>query len=79
MSSNTIVTLNRLIPSGAPTLQDFKIVSKPAPTKDSLKQGDILVRTLYLSCDPYMRGRLSGRTDSYVSSFEAGKPIDGLG
>ncbi|KAI9482212.1 hypothetical protein LPJ78_001119 [Coemansia sp. RSA 989] len=79
MSANTIVTLNRTIPSGAPTLQDFKIASGSTPSKSELKTGEILVRTLYLSCDPYMRGRLSGRTDSYVASFEAGKPIDGLG
>ncbi|KAJ2276603.1 hypothetical protein EV176_002340 [Coemansia sp. RSA 451] len=79
MTTNTVVTINKLVPSGAPTLENFKVAAAPVPTKDALKDGEILVRTLYLSCDPYMRGRLSGRTDSYVASFEAGKPIDGLG
>ncbi|KAJ1931473.1 hypothetical protein FBU59_006697, partial [Linderina macrospora] len=45
----------------------------------SLKANELLIRPLYLSCDPYMRGRLSGSGDRYVASFEAGKPIDGLG
>ncbi|KAJ2368709.1 hypothetical protein H4S02_001386 [Coemansia sp. RSA 2611] len=79
MAANTTITLNRVIPMGAPTLADFKVAATAAPTKDALKEGELLVRTLYLSCDPYMRGRLSGRTDSYVASFEAGKPIEGLG
>ncbi|KAJ2767709.1 hypothetical protein IWQ57_003843 [Coemansia nantahalensis] len=79
MSTITNVSLVRSIPSGAPTVADFKVSSAPTPAKESLKDGEILVRTLYLSCDPYMRGRLSGRKDSYVASFEPGKSLSGGG
>ncbi|KAJ2159808.1 hypothetical protein GGF46_002748 [Coemansia sp. RSA 552] len=79
MANNTIVSLVRNVPMGAPAPSDFKVTTGPAPTKDSLKDNELLIRTLYLSCDPYMRGRISGRTDSYVESFAPGKPITGLG
>ncbi|KAJ1720759.1 hypothetical protein LPJ53_004644 [Coemansia erecta] len=77
--SNTSIKLVRNIPSGTPTLDDFKIETIETPTKDSLKPDQVLVRTLYLSCDPYFRGRLTGTRDSYVASFAPGKPIEGLG
>jgi NADPH-dependent curcumin reductase CurA len=54
-------TLNRRIvlnarPRGAPTASDFRIESDPVPTPEA---GQVLLRTLYLSLDPYMRGRMS--------------------
>ncbi|KAJ1952301.1 hypothetical protein GGI12_006280, partial [Dipsacomyces acuminosporus] len=79
MATNTSVTLVRHIPSGPVHVADFKVTTGAAPTKDSLQKDQILIRTLYLSCDPYMRGRLTGSGDRYVASFEVGKPIDGLG
>ncbi|KAI8003537.1 2-alkenal reductase (NADP(+)-dependent) [Camellia lanceoleosa] len=39
----------------------------------------ILVKNLYLSCDPYMRGRMRKMEDSYVESFTPGSPIIGYG
>ena len=36
----------------------------------------MLVRNLYLSVDPYMRGRMNDRK-SYVPRFELGQPLDG--
>ncbi|CAI9770934.1 unnamed protein product [Fraxinus pennsylvanica] len=39
----------------------------------------ILVKNLYLSCDPYMRNRMSKLVDSYVDSFTPGYPISGYG
>jgi NADPH-dependent curcumin reductase CurA len=54
-------TVNRRIvlsarPRGAPTAEDFRReqASVPAPVA-----GQVLLRTLYLSLDPYMRGRMS--------------------
>jgi NADPH-dependent curcumin reductase len=49
-------------PTGAPTLINFKLNStaKPIP-----KQGEILLRTVYMSLDPYMRGRMND-TKSYA-------------
>ncbi len=54
-------TVNRRIvlnarPRGAPTAADFRIENEPVPTPAA---GQILLRTLYLSLDPYMRGRMS--------------------
>ena len=59
MSQST--TVNRRIvlnarPRGAPTAEDFRVESHPLPKPDS---GHVLLRTLYLSLDPYMRGRMS--------------------
>ncbi|KAJ2495379.1 hypothetical protein IWW47_004098 [Coemansia sp. RSA 2052] len=76
---NTSVTLLRNVSSGAPTLADFQVISTSVPTKASLQNDQILVRTLYLSCDPYMRGRLSASQDSYVDAFVPGKALEGLG
>jgi NADPH-dependent curcumin reductase len=54
-------TINRRIvlnarPNGAPTAADFRIESEPVPKPET---GQVLLRTLYLSLDPYMRGRMS--------------------
>ncbi|XP_065860832.1 2-alkenal reductase (NADP(+)-dependent)-like [Euphorbia lathyris] len=43
-------------------------------------QNAVLVKNLYLSCDPYMRGRMSKLdTPSFVSAFNPGQPISGYG
>ncbi|XP_050237894.1 2-alkenal reductase (NADP(+)-dependent)-like [Mercurialis annua] len=39
----------------------------------------VLVKNLYLSCDPYMRNRMRNLQDSYISSFKPGSPITGRG
>jgi NADPH-dependent curcumin reductase CurA len=43
-------------PQGAPTAGNFRIESGPVPKPSA---GQVLLRTLYLSLDPYMRGRMS--------------------
>jgi NADPH-dependent curcumin reductase CurA len=45
-------------PNGAPTLDDFTIADAPLPDP---AEGEVLVRGIYLSLDPYMRGRISGQ------------------
>jgi NADPH-dependent curcumin reductase CurA len=40
--------------------QTFKAKKEPAPTADQLKDGEVLVESLYLSLDPAMRGWLNG-------------------
>lgn len=39
-------------PRGLPTLQDFRLEEAPVPTPS---EGELLLRTLHLSLDPYMR------------------------
>jgi len=59
-------------PVGMPTLDNFKIVDTTVPQP---KDGESLVRTLYISVDPYLRGRMrEGR--SYVAPFEMGQVIE---
>ena len=58
-------------PAGMPTLDNFKIVDAEV---QQLKDGEVSVRTLYISVDPYLRGRMrEGR--SYVPPFEVGQVI----
>ena len=58
-------------PTAMPTLSNFKIVDARVPP---LNDGEVLVRTLYISVDPYLRGRMrEGR--SYVPPFEVGQVI----
>ncbi|NOY42771.1 MAG: NADP-dependent oxidoreductase [Planctomycetes bacterium] len=45
-------------PEGFPKLSDFRLVETPMP---SVAPGQFLVRSLYLSVDPYMRGRMNDR------------------
>ena len=44
-------------PVGLPKESDFTLVEAPPP---SLAEGEALVKTVYLSVDPYMRGRITG-------------------
>ncbi|CAM0884033.1 unnamed protein product [Alopecurus aequalis] len=39
----------------------------------------LLVKNLYLSCDPYMRGRMRDDQNSYTTPFKPGSVIEGLG
>ncbi|HSE04985.1 MAG TPA: NADP-dependent oxidoreductase, partial [Methylomirabilota bacterium] len=41
-------------PVGMPKPDDFELVEAPVPAP---RDGEILCRTIYLSLDPYMRGR----------------------
>lgn len=60
-------------PVGRPKPTDFKLVTSPVPEPDD---GQILVRTLYLSVDPYMRGRMNARK-SYAEPVEIGEVMTG--
>ncbi len=60
-------------PHGTPALEDFAVVdadvTEPGP-------GQVLVRNLYISVDPYMRGRMN-EARSYVPPFALGEVMDG--
>ena len=60
-------------PSGLPNETNFEITE--AVVSD-LKDGELLLKALYISVDPYMRGRMSD-AKSYAPPFEVGKPIYG--
>jgi NADPH-dependent curcumin reductase CurA len=56
-----------------PVATNFELSEATTP---SPQEGELLVRTLYISVDPYMRSRMSD-AKSYVPSFEIDKPMDG--
>jgi NADPH-dependent curcumin reductase CurA len=60
-------------PSGLPTPENFRFedVSMPA-----LPRGGLLLRVLYLSLDPYMRGRMDDRK-SYAKHVDIGEVMTG--
>jgi NADPH-dependent curcumin reductase CurA len=60
-------------PQGAPTLDLFDVVESPMP---ELGDGDVLVRNIFMSVDPYMRGRMND-VKSYVPPFQIGEALDG--
>jgi NADPH:quinone reductase len=55
-------------PTGLPEESTFKMIETPIP---ALKDGEFLARAMYLSVDPYMRGRIS-QAKSYAAGVEIG-------
>jgi len=60
-------------PDGAPGLGNFELAQSPVPEPGD---GEVLMRTRYLSLDPYMRGRMSA-AKSYAKPVEVGEPMVG--
>jgi NADPH:quinone reductase len=73
-----MATVNRQItlasrPVGLPKTSDFNLVYSPLPSPAA---GEVLVRSIYLSLDPYMRGRMSD-ADSYARPVAIGEVMTG--
>ncbi|MFB6140918.1 MAG: NADP-dependent oxidoreductase [Halosimplex sp.] len=60
-------------PDGKPDRDTFELVETDVPEPDP---GEALVRTRYLSVDPYMRGRMDAG-ESYADPWEVGEPLRG--
>jgi NADPH-dependent curcumin reductase CurA len=60
-------------PMGMPKESDFRLEELPMPLPGG---GEVLVQALYLSVDPYVRGRLTGVT-TYVRGLDLGEVIGG--
>ena len=74
MSSATttrIVLASR--PTGRPTPDNFRLEQAPVAAPG---EGEVLLKTLYLSLDPYMRGRMSA-AKSYSAPVEIGNVMEG--
>jgi NADPH-dependent curcumin reductase CurA len=67
--NKVILLANR--PVGVPTLSDFRFEDIEMPT---INDGEVLLKTVFVSVDPYLRGRMSD-AKSYVAPFELNKPI----
>ncbi|TAL86467.1 MAG: NADP-dependent oxidoreductase [Rhodanobacter sp.] len=76
MSSSQIIQRKIVLasrPIGAPTADNFRLTETPLP---ALAEGQLLLRTLYLSLDPYMRGRMSD-APSYAAPVAVGEVMVG--
>jgi NADPH-dependent curcumin reductase CurA len=60
-------------PAGRPTPENFQLVETSIPP---LEKNQVLVQTVYLSVDPYMRPRMRN-VRSYVAPFGVGEVLDG--
>ena len=60
-------------PEGAPSSGNFELTQGPIPEAG---EGEVLMRIIYLSLDPYMRGRMSA-AKSYATPAEIGQPMVG--
>ena len=60
-------------PSGWPTAANFALTEVDRP---DLADGQVRVRNLFMSVDPYMRGRMND-VKSYVPPFRLGEPLEG--
>ena len=60
-------------PGGIPTAANFALARTEL---EPLQDQEILVRNLFMSVDPYMRGRMNDRK-SYIPPFELGRPLEG--
>ena len=60
-------------PKGEPTLENFMFATVELPDPGP---GEVLVRNVCMSVDPYMRGRMND-SKSYVPPFQIGKPMEG--
>ena len=69
--SRQIILASR--PDGWPTAENFAMAEVD---RADLGDGQVRVRNLYMSVDPYMRGRMND-VKSYVPPFQVGKPLEG--
>jgi NADPH-dependent curcumin reductase CurA len=60
-------------PVGRPVPENFRLAETPLP---ELQDGQVLVRNLFISVDPYMRGRMND-VKSYSAPFALDKALDG--
>lgn len=67
---NKVILLDKR-PVGKPNIDNFKFIEEQNPVAAN---GQVLLKTLYVSVDPYLRGRMSN-VKSYVPSFKLNEPI----
>jgi NADPH-dependent curcumin reductase CurA len=60
-------------PAGLPSESDFELAEVTVPQAG---EGQVLVQNIYMSVDPYMRGRMMDRK-SYVPPFQLNQPLEG--
>lgn len=77
--SNKQIVLKNYVSAGIPKESDMELRTTTLQLKAPEGSNAVLVKNLYLSCDPYMRSRMRNIQGSYVESFTPGSPIVGYG
>jgi hypothetical protein len=70
--SKTILLKNR--PAGKPATSDFETIEENDPKPE---EGEILLRALYISVDPYLRGRMRNE-ESYIPPFQVNEALESM-
>ncbi|WP_081211707.1 NADP-dependent oxidoreductase [Salegentibacter sediminis] len=70
---NRVILLNSR-PKGTPSLENFQITEEQKPEPGP---GELLLKSKYISVDPYLRGRMRDE-ESYIPPFEVGKPLESM-
>src|ERR1700731_4029862 len=60
-------------PVGMPSAENFELANVTVPDP---AQGEVQVKNIWMTVDPYMRGRMVDRA-SYVPPFKLGEPLQG--
>ena len=69
MKNKAIIFTKR--PKDFPTIQNFSVQDDTMPV---LNDNEILLKTVYVSVDPYLRARMNN-VKSYIPPFEVGEPL----
>ena len=70
----TKIILLKNRPTGKPEVSDFEIVEDKDP---KLSEGAVLLRSHYISVDPYLRGRMRDE-ESYIAPFKLNEPLESI-
>lgn len=61
-------------PEGKPNLENFEITEEKLPQPG---EGEVLLKSLYISVDPYLRGRMRDEK-SYIPPFKLNEPLESM-
>ena len=61
-------------PNGLPARDSFVVKQRDLPAPG---EGEIAMRVIWMSVDPYMRGRMNPHVKSYIPPFQLNEPLDG--
>ena len=70
--ASTRTILLAAVPDGIPRESDFRLEEIQTP---ECAPGELLVRSLWISVDPYLRGRMTGNR-SYIDPIPVGRPME---
>ncbi|ONK72352.1 uncharacterized protein A4U43_C04F18530 [Asparagus officinalis] len=76
--ANKQIILKNFI-TGTPKESDMELREGKIGIRVPAGSGVVLVKNLYLSCDPYLRGRMRENYNSYIPPFQPNSVIEGFG